>query len=164
VALFLIPFPSSSISSCSSCSSSSSALQLFVSFGLLNYFFPFFLSCFVSFPIIHSHLPQVIPHIVLPSYSWPSLRSCCIRFPFYMVLATLSMVILSTCPNQPSHLYFIYLTIFSLLIASSNSSFVLSLHSPFVFHILHIMLQGPTHPEMKLSTAKSGEASRCNRV
>ena len=32
-------------------------------------------------------------------------------FHLYMVLATLSLVILSTCPNQPSRLYFIYLTI-----------------------------------------------------
>jgi len=30
-------------------------------------------------------------------------------------------------------LYFMYLTVFSLLIASSNSSFVLSLHCPFAF-------------------------------
>jgi hypothetical protein len=48
-----------------------------------------------------------------------------------MVLATLSLVILSTCPNQLNRLYFMYLTIFSLLIAFSSSSFVLSLHSPF---------------------------------
>ena len=33
-----------------------------------------------------------------------------------LVLATLSLVILSTCPNQPSLLYFIYLTIFSLFL------------------------------------------------
>jgi len=50
-----------------------------------------------------------------------------------MVLATLSLVILSTCPNQPSRLYFIFLTIFSLLIAFYSSSFVLSLHSPLAF-------------------------------
>ena len=50
-----------------------------------------------------------------------------------VVLATLSLVILSTCPNQLSRLYVIYLTIFSLLIASSSSSSVLSLYSPFAF-------------------------------
>jgi len=50
-----------------------------------------------------------------------------------MVLATISLVILSTCPNQLSRFYFMYLTIFSLLVASSNFSFVLSLHSPFAF-------------------------------
>ena len=50
-------------------------------------------------------------------------------FHLFMVLATLSLVILSTCPNQLICLCFIYLTIFSLLIASSNSSFVLSPHS-----------------------------------
>ena len=37
--------------------SSSSALQLFVSFGLLNYFFPFLPLLRRLFPIIHSHLP-----------------------------------------------------------------------------------------------------------
>jgi len=73
---------SSSSSSSFSSSSSSSALQLFVSFGLFNYFFPLLPLLRRLFPIIHFHLPQVIPHIVLPSYSWPSLRSCCIRFPF----------------------------------------------------------------------------------
>jgi hypothetical protein len=41
----------------------------------------------------------------------------------YMVLATLSLANLSTCPNQLNHLYFMYLTVFSLLTASSNSSF-----------------------------------------
>ena len=55
-----------------------SALQLFVSFGLLNYFFPLFPLLRPLFPIGHPHLP----HVVLPSYSWSSLRSCCIRFPF----------------------------------------------------------------------------------
>ena len=55
-----------------------SALQLFVSFGLLNYFFPLLPLLRHLFPIGHPNLPQ----IVLPSYSWPSLRSCCIRFPF----------------------------------------------------------------------------------
>ena len=59
-----------------------SAVQLFVSFGLLNYFFPFLPLLRPLFPIGHPCLPQIIPHIVFPSYSWPSLRSCCIRFPF----------------------------------------------------------------------------------
>jgi len=54
----------------------------FVSFGLLDYFFPFLPLLCHLFPVIHSHLPQVIPHVVVPSYSWPSLRSCCIWFPF----------------------------------------------------------------------------------
>jgi len=44
--------------------------------------FHFFLSCVLLLPIGHPHLPQIIPHIVFPSYSWPSLRSCCLRFPF----------------------------------------------------------------------------------
>jgi len=33
-----------------------------------------------------------------------------------------------------------------------------------VFHTQQRKLQGPTCPEMKLSTAKSGAASRCNRL
>ena len=58
------------------------ALQLFVSSGLLNHSFPLLPLLRPLYPIAHSHLPQIIPHIVFPSYSWPSLRSCCIRFPF----------------------------------------------------------------------------------
>ena len=54
-------------------------------------------------------------------------------FHLYMVLATLSLVILSTCSNQLSSLYFMCFTIFSLLIAFSSSSFVLSLHSSLAF-------------------------------
>ena len=59
-----------------------SSLHLFVSFGLLNYFFPLLPLLRPLFPIDHPHLPQIIPHIVFPAYSWPSLRSCCIRFLF----------------------------------------------------------------------------------
>ena len=59
-----------------------SALQLFVSFGLLNYFFSLLPLLRPLFQIGHSHLHQIIPHIVFPSYSWPSLLSCCMRFPF----------------------------------------------------------------------------------
>ena len=110
-----------------------SALQLFVSFGLLNYSFPLLPLLRPLLPIAHSHLPQIIPHIVLPFYSWLSFGPVAYGFHLYMVLATLSLVILSTCPNQLSRLYFIYLTVFSLLIASSSSSSVLSLHSPFAF-------------------------------
>ena len=82
-----------------------------------------------------------LPHIFLKSFLTSS-SHLTLGIPFglvafgfhlYMVLVTLSLVILSTCPNQPGRLYFIYLTLFSLLIASSNSSFVLSLHSPFTF-------------------------------
>jgi hypothetical protein len=46
-------------SSSSSSSSSLSAVQLFVSFGLLNYFFPFLPLLRPLFPIVHSHLPEV---------------------------------------------------------------------------------------------------------
>jgi len=59
-----------------------SALQLFASFGLLNYLFPLLPLLRPLFPIGHPHFPQIIPHIFFPSYSWPSLQSCCIRFPF----------------------------------------------------------------------------------
>ena len=99
-----------------------SALQLFVSFGLLNYFFPLFPLLRPLFPIGHpiflksfltssSHLTLGLP-FSLVAYG----------FHLYMVLATLSLVILSTCPNQFSRLYFMYLTIFTLLIAFSRSS------------------------------------------
>ena len=92
-----------------------------------------FLSCVLCFQLVtpiflksfltsSSHLTLGLP-FSLVAYG----------FHLYMVLATLSLVILSTCPNQLSRLYFMYLTIFSLSIASSNSSFVLSLHSQFAF-------------------------------
>ena len=93
-----------------------------------------FLSCVLCFQLVtpiflksfltsSSHLTLGLP-FGLVAYSF--------HF-FYVVLATLSLVILSTCPNQLSRLYFMYLTIFSLLIAFSSSSFVVSLHSPFAF-------------------------------
>ena len=48
-------------------SSSSSALQLFVSFGLLNYSSPWFPFLFLLFPIIYSYLPQIVSHVIIPS-------------------------------------------------------------------------------------------------
>ena len=65
-------------------SSSSSALQIFMSFGLLNYFFPSFPLLGLLFPIFHSHASQIVPHVVLPS--------CC----FYTKL------------NNQSREYFVY--------------------------------------------------------
>jgi len=47
--------------------SSSSALQLFVNFGLLNYSSPWFPFLCLMFPIIYSHLPQIISHVIIPS-------------------------------------------------------------------------------------------------
>ena len=95
--------------------------------------FHFFLSCVLCFQLVtpiflksfltsSSHLILGLP-FSLVAYG----------FHLYMVLATLSLVILSTYPNQLSRLYFIYLTIFSLLIIFSNSSFILSLRSPLAF-------------------------------
>jgi hypothetical protein len=46
--------------------SSSSALQLFMSFGLLNYFFPLFPLLHPLFPVLYSHLSQVISRVVFP--------------------------------------------------------------------------------------------------
>jgi hypothetical protein len=43
------------------------ALQLFMNFGLLNYFFPLRPLLRPLFPVLYSYLPQVIPHIVFPS-------------------------------------------------------------------------------------------------
>ena len=48
-------------------SSSSSALQLCVSFGLLNYSSPWFPFLCLLFPIIYSHLPQIVSHVIIPS-------------------------------------------------------------------------------------------------
>jgi hypothetical protein len=110
-----------------------SALQLFVSFGLLNYFFPFLPLLRPLFPIAHPHLPQVIPHFVLLSYSWPSLRSCCIRFPFVYGLGH-SFIGHSFYMPQPAQSFVFYISYYIfILIASSNSSSVLSRHSPFAF-------------------------------
>jgi hypothetical protein len=50
-------------------SSSSSALQPFMSFGLLNYFFPLFPLLRPLFPVLHSHLSQVISRVVIFYYS-----------------------------------------------------------------------------------------------
>jgi hypothetical protein len=47
--------------------SSSSALQLFMSTGLLNYFFPLFPLLRPLFTVLHSHLSQVISRVVFPS-------------------------------------------------------------------------------------------------
>jgi len=52
---------------CATVSSSSSALQLFVSFGLLNYSSPWFPFLCLLFPIIYSHLPQIVPHVIISS-------------------------------------------------------------------------------------------------
>jgi hypothetical protein len=51
----------------SSSSSSSSALQFFMNFGLLNYFFSLFPLLRPLFPVLHSHLSQVISRVVFPS-------------------------------------------------------------------------------------------------
>jgi hypothetical protein len=80
-----------------------------VSFGLLNYFFPFLPLLRRLFPIIHPHLPQIIPHIVLPSYSWPSLRSCCIRFPFVYGLGH-SFISHSFYMPQPAQSFVFYIS------------------------------------------------------
>ena len=92
-----------------------------------------FLSCVLCF--------QLVTPIFLKSFLTSS-SHLTLGFPFslvayglhlHMVLATLSLVILSTSPNQLSRFYFMYLTIFLLLTAFSSSSFVLSLHSPLAF-------------------------------
>ena len=83
-----------------------SALQLFVSFGLLNYSFPLLPLLCSLFPIDHSHLPQIIPHIVFPSCSWSYLRSFCIRYPFVYGLGH-SFISHSFYMPQPAQ-YFIF--------------------------------------------------------
>ena len=48
-------------------SSSSSALQLFMSFGFLSYFVPLLPLLRSPFPVLHSHLSQIISQVVFPS-------------------------------------------------------------------------------------------------
>jgi len=86
-----------------------SALQLFESFGLLNYFFPLLPLLRPLFPVGHPHLPQIIPHIVFPSYSWPFLQSCCIRFPFVYGLSH-SFISHSFYMPQPAQSLTVFIT------------------------------------------------------
>jgi hypothetical protein len=65
-----------------------SALQLFVSFSLLDYFFPLFPLLRPLFPIGHSHLPQIIPHIVFLGLPFVLVAY---GFHLHVVLATLYM-------------------------------------------------------------------------
>jgi len=53
-----------------------SALQLLVSSGLLNYFFPLFLLLRLLFPIGHPHLPHIIPHFAFPSVLLHTVSIC----------------------------------------------------------------------------------------
>ena len=101
-----------------------------MSFGLLNYIFPLLPLLRPLFPIGHPHLPQITPHIVFLSYSWPSLQSCCIRFPFVCSLSH-SFISHSFYMPQPAQSFEFYVSYYiSLLLPFSSSSFVLSLHSP----------------------------------
>ena len=86
-----------------------------------QFFTPIFLRSFLT---SSSHLNLGLP-FSLVAYG----------FHLYMVLATLSLGILSTCPNQLNLLLLMCLTILSYPIAFSSSSFVLSLHSPFAFFV-----------------------------
>ena len=92
-----------------------SALQLFVSFGLPNYFFLLFPPLCPLFPIGQPHLPQIIPHIVFPSYSWPSIQSCCIRFPFVYGLSH-SFISHSFYIHQPAQLFVFYVSYYIFII------------------------------------------------
>ena len=92
-----------------------SALQLFVSFGLLSYFFPLLPLLCPLFPFGHPHLPQIIPHIAFPSYSWPSLRSCCIRFPFVYGLGH-SFIGQSFYMPQPAQSFVFYVSYYIFII------------------------------------------------
>ena len=107
-----------------------------MSFGLLNYLLPIAPSpaSFVSNwspPSSSNHSSRRPPILLLafPSVLLHTVSICIWSWPLF------HLVILSTCPNQLSRLYFMYLTIFSLLIAFSSSSFVLSLHSPLAFGV-----------------------------
>ena len=107
-----------------------SALQLFVSFGLLNYFSPLLPLLRPLFPIGHSHLPQIIPHIVFPSYPWPSLRSCCIRFPFVYGLGHL-VIGHSFYMPQPAQSFVFYV---NKLHTSTRNIYISNLHESLQNH------------------------------
>ena len=92
-----------------------SALQLFVSSGLLNYFFPLFPLLRNLFPIGHPHLHQIIPHIIFPSYSWPSFQSCCKRFPFVYGLSH-SFISHSFYMSQPAQSFVLYVSYYIFII------------------------------------------------
>ena len=112
--------------------SSSSALQIFVSFVLFNYSSPSFPFLCLLFPIIY-YLIQVFSHVIFPSLSWPSFRSCCLWCPFINIF-NYSVIRHSFNMSHPiQSLLLMCLTIFSYLISFFSSSFVFCLHSPFVF-------------------------------
>ena len=101
-----------------------------MTFVSLSYFFPLLPLLRSPFPVLHSHLSQIVSshlNLGLPFGLVPY------GFHLYMVLATLSLGILSTCPNQLNLLHLTCLTIFSYPFAFSSSSSVLSLHSPSAF-------------------------------
>jgi hypothetical protein len=99
-------------------STSSLALQLLMSFGLLNYFFHFFLSytlCFQFFtPIFLRSFLTSSSHLSLGL----TFGLVAYGFHLYMLLATFSSGILSTRPNQLKLLLLMCLTI--LVIAPYN--------------------------------------------
>jgi len=105
-----------------------SALQLFVSFGLLNCFFPLLPLLRPLFPIAHSHLPQIIPHIIFPSFSWPSFQSCCIRFLFVYGFG-LSFISHSFYIHQPAQ-SFIYYVRYYIFIINCFIQFIVCFESP----------------------------------
>ena len=97
---------------------SSSSFQLYNSLWVLAcsiISFHCFLSCFLCFQLVTLHLPQFIPHIVLPSYFWPSLRSCCIRFPFVYGLSH-SFVSHSFYMPQPAQSFVFYVSYYMFVI------------------------------------------------
>jgi len=107
-----------------------SALQLLVGFGLLNYSFPLLPLLCPLFPIGHPIFLKSF--LTSSSYLTLGLPFGLVAYGFhlYMVLATLSLVILSTCPNQLNILYFMDLTIFSLLTFWRRNYFFFSFSTP----------------------------------
>ena len=86
-------------------------------------------STWTSLSTSSSHLFLGLPLLLVPSSSWVKI-----------FLGILSSSILSRWPNQLILCPFIHFTIFSPLLISSSSRFVLLFHSPFSYLAPHILL------------------------
>ena len=116
------------------------ALQPTVGFGMSNNVLPFFSYLPQLCPSSHSHLLNISFYFLFPSFpgSFPSSR------PFQFLsddfLGILSSSILSRWPNQLILCSFIRFTIFSPLLISYRSRFVLLFHSPFSYLGPYVLL------------------------
>ena len=86
-------------------------------------------------PFVYSHLSQVRGHVIQPSHFWSSSSTCWLQLSvkhiFFFGIAV--SCILSIWPSHRILWHFINLTLLSLLIIASNSSFRQFLHNSFSF-------------------------------